>query len=82
MLTACSNHKEGDGHNHGTAETKSEAKKLRALDSTRIVLVMIILFGPVGALFQVTMKGSFLNAVFRLMFSILRMMHFCSGESC
>lgn len=26
LLSACSNHKEGDGHNHGTAETKTEAK--------------------------------------------------------
>jgi len=26
ILSACHNHKEGDGHNHGTAETKSEAK--------------------------------------------------------
>ena len=28
LLSACSNHTEGDGHNHGTAETKSEAKKV------------------------------------------------------
>ena len=27
LLSACSNHKEGDGHNHGTTETKTEAKK-------------------------------------------------------
>jgi RND family efflux transporter MFP subunit len=26
ILTACHNHKEGDGHNHGTTETKTEAK--------------------------------------------------------
>lgn len=26
LLSACSNHKEGDGHNHGTTETKTEAK--------------------------------------------------------
>ena len=27
LLSACHNHTEGDGHNHGTTETKTEAKK-------------------------------------------------------
>ena len=26
LLSACHNHTEGDGHNHGTAEIKTEAK--------------------------------------------------------